>query len=128
MKYAYYIAPNGKIIFTKGECIIFYKELTKEDYNNYIEARREGRKVVVDKNGELLIELLDNTEVEYRERQLLLMQAQQAFLNANLGRYEYDKLTLEQREELNLYLDKLNYIIKNNANGADILPTKPEFL
>jgi hypothetical protein len=56
MKYAYQIDTKGNVHLTSGENIIFWKEISENEYNIYIDARHNKNQIIyADENGNLQI-------------------------------------------------------------------------
>jgi hypothetical protein len=121
MKYAYQIGVDNKVYLASGENIIFWKELTEEDYNIYHDARHNKDQIIYkDANGNLQIRdkdtiwdeatnswIPDVKAILDRVNNAAIAQARQAYQAGNLDRHQFSKLSHDQQLELGKYLDEL---------------------
>lgn len=144
MKHAYQITSNGDMVLTKGEHIIFWKELSQEDHDKYADALLKNNQIVYeDSNGNLQIRdretiwdeatnswIPDVKAIRNKANDEVINQAMQAYSSANLDRHQFSKLTEDQQKELGAYLDNLLEIIniKESRDYDLALPLKPDFL
>jgi hypothetical protein len=144
MKYAYKIELNGDVHFTSGEHVVFWKELTKEDHDIYINARHENNQIIyVDANGKLQVRdkltlwdeatsswIPDVKAIRDKANNEVINQARREYQVSNLDRHQFSKLSHDQQLELSKYLDDLLDImnIKESRDYDLALPLKPEFL
>lgn len=144
MKHGYGIDSNGNIILTKGEIVIFWKELSQEDHDKYAIAMTANNQIVYeDKEGNLQIRdrdtIYDETTdswipdvkaIRDKANNIIIAEAVQVYHAGNLDRHQFSKLPHDQQVELGRYLDQLLEImsIKESCNYDLVLPLKPEFL
>lgn len=144
MKHAYGINSAGNIILTKGEHVIFWKELNQEDHDKYADALLKNNQIVYeDDSGNLQIRdrdtIYDETTktwipdvkaIRDRANSIVIAQARQAYNTGNLDRHQFNKLSTEQQDELSKYLDDLLEImnIEELSDYEIYLPPKPDFL
>ena len=140
MKYAYKQNDDGNIVFTSSENLIFWKEITQNVYDAFIEARNADKIVYCDLTGNLAIRdketiwdettqtwIVDTVAVEAQAKQILISEANQAYHVNLLDRHQYNKLSVKQQKELDTYLDLLLDIVNGESNATK-LPVKPDWL
>lgn len=98
--------------------------ISYEDYNKYQAIIHAGNKITYDLQTKKIT-------IEEPAPVLLSVQAKPLYEDtlATYGSgYLWNKLTKAQQKELSTYLDALDAIIKDEAQSADELPIKPDFL
>ena len=143
MKYAYQIISNGDIILSSGENIIFWKELTEDEYRTHFDARHNKNQIIyADKKGKLQSRdkltiwdeatsswIPDVKAIRDKANSEVILQAKKQYQANNLDRHQFSKLTAKQQEDLGKYLDKLLDIVNITDSQDDLIsPVKPKFL
>lgn len=144
MKYAYQIGTDNKVYLAAGENIIFWKELTQEEYSIHYDAMHNKKQILyIDEDGTLNARdqdtiydettkswILDVKAIRDKTNNEVVNQARQAYNAGNLDRHQFSKLSHDQQIELSKYLDDLLEImaIKESQDYDLHLPLKPEFL
>jgi|GEM_PF-6969652 hypothetical protein len=144
MKYAYKVESNGYVHFTSGENVVFWKELTEDEYNIHINARHNKKQIIyIDENGKLQARdkftiwdeatnswLPDVKAIRDTNNNEVINQARIAYNAGNLDRHQFSKLSHDQQLRLTKYLDELLDIIniKELPDYEIYLPPALEFL
>lgn len=139
MKYGYGIMANGEITFHSGEHLVYLKELTKEQHDQYLSSM-ETKIIYLGQDGDLHMRdkgtiwdektqswIIDQVSIEQKAKQDLIGKAN-GLINQYTkltNPYYWNKLSPVQQVAFTEWFDELHKIVTEESSATELPNISP---